>query len=336
MPADELKTSREYCGGMPGEDAVQLDVIADKLDEVSQCISRRLVSSDEGIERLLEHVVSGRGKMLRPAMVLLAGRCCGGETQKHIEIAAMVELVHIATLLHDDVIDEAQSRRGSKTINALWGDRPAVLLGMLLLGKVFSMGGEVDMPEVSQELSCAAIRICEGEMGQNLLKDSRQVSEQEYITIVRDKTASLFGSSCYLGGFASGADEGTLASLREFGICVGVAFQITDDLLDISGDEGDMGKTLGSDLAKRKMTLPMIHFLEQTNAGDRESVIERLSQFDRAELREALAGTGSYDHAKAEAKRYSERACRAISELRDSPAKRTLLEIAEYSASRGV
>lgn len=336
MPADNPKDGQVYVGGTSASFAVRLDLIADKLDEVRRCISQRLVSSDGGVEDMLAHVVGGRGKMLRPAMVLLAGKCCGGITKKHIETAAMAELVHIATLLHDDVIDEAKSRRGTKTINTLWGDRPAILLGMLLLSKVFSMGNELDMPEVSQELSCAAIRICEGEMGQNLLKESRQVSEQEYITIVRDKTASLFGSCCYLGGLASGVDEQTTASLREFGICSGVAFQITDDLLDITGDENDMGKTLGSDLAKRKMTLPVIHMLEQLSGDERDAAIERLGNVSRSQLRDMLKATHSLEYAIQAAQEYSQRACRSLDVLKECQAKRTLLEIAEYSASRSV
>ena len=334
MPADDQIDRQSFSDDASDAPDLCLDMIADELDDVRQCISQRLTSSSGGVGGMLSHVADGRGKMLRPAMVLLAGKCCGGVTKKHIEIAAMVELVHIATLLHDDVIDEARSRRGAETVNARWGDKAAVVLGMLLLDKVFSMGTGLDMPEISRELSMAAIRVCEGEMGQNLLKNSWVVNEKEYIAIVRDKTASLFGSCSYLGGLAGGADTETLEQLREFGICLGIAFQITDDLLDITGDEDDMGKTLGSDLAKRRMTLPMIHFLARSNESDRPGVVEELSTISRDRLVDILRDAGSYDHACSAAKDYGRRACKAITSLCDSDAKQALLSIADYAASR--
>ena len=228
--------------------------------------------SAEDINQLFEYVRSRSGKMLRPGLVLLAGRCCGNLTDEHIRIAAMVEMIHNATLLHDDVIDQGQRRRGKPTINSLWGNDSAVLMGDFLLSRVFKLCAEIK-PELIKVIAAAAVRLCEGELKQIMQKQYWQLSEPEYIEVITEKSAVLFSSCCSIGAILSQADESQVQSLSEFGLNAGIAFQITDDLLDIVGNEKDTGKTSGNDLDQRKLTLAVIHLLRTVGIKEKKTVI---------------------------------------------------------------
>ncbi len=189
-----------------------------------------------------------------------------------IRIAAIVELIHNATLLHDDVIDGGQKRRGLPTVNSLWGNESAVLLGDFLLGKAFRICADLG-PEITNIIAGTAVRVCEGELRQVTERQNWQLSESEYIDIITEKSAALFSSCCLLGGLLAGAGETQARSLACFGLNAGIAFQITDDLLDIIGDESKTGKTLGSDIDKNKLTLAVIHLLRALDEREKSAVI---------------------------------------------------------------
>jgi octaprenyl-diphosphate synthase len=292
------------------------------------------------INRLLEYVSGRSGKMIRPGLVLLAGRCCGKITDEHIRIAAIVEMIHNATLLHDDVIDEGQRRRGQPTINSLWGNESAVLLGDFLLSRVFRICAELE-PQVAGVIAAATIRICEGELRQIVQRQNWQLSESEYVNIITEKSAALFSSSCYLGGLLAQGTEAQVQSLAAFGLNAGIAFQITDDLLDIVGDESKTGKTLGSDADKNKLTLAVIHLLRAVDEKEKNAVINsylerKNAQYDKDTLAETLSRYGSLEYARNRAQEFVAGAERALAGLQESDAKKALIETARFMASRAV
>ena len=315
-------------------------LIDSQLSRVKALINEQLTSPAGAgdVNRLLKHVRGRSGKMIRPGLVLLAGGCCGKITDEHIQVAAIVEMIHCATLLHDDVIDEGQKRRGRPTINNLWGNESAVLLGDFLLGRVFEMCAELG-PPVAKVIAGVAVRVCEGELRQIIQRQNWQLSESEYIDVITEKSAVLFSSSCQLGALSAQATETQARSLAEFGMNAGIAFQITDDLLDIIGDESKTGKTLGRDADKHKLTLAVIHLLGA--AGEREkgavisSYLER-KQYDKEALREMLGRYGSLEYTHSRAQEFVARAVGALGDLKESAAKDALIETAKFITGRVV
>ena len=315
-------------------------LIDSQLSRVKELINEQLTSPAGAgdVNRLLKHVRGRSGKMIRPGLVLLAGGCCGKITDEHIQVAAIVEMIHCATLLHDDVIDEGQKRRGRPTINNLWGNEAAVLLGDFLLGRVFEMCAELG-PPVAKVIAGVAVRVCEGELRQIIQRQNWQLSESEYIDVITEKSAVLFSSSCQLGALSAQATETQARSLAEFGMNAGIAFQITDDLLDIIGDESKTGKTLGRDADKHKLTLAVIHLLGA--AGEREkgavisSYLER-KQYDKEALREMLGRYGSLEYTHSRAQEFVARAVGALGDLKESAAKDALIETAKFITGRVV
>jgi octaprenyl-diphosphate synthase len=315
-------------------------LIGDQLSMVRKIINEQLtVTSKNGdIKELLEHISSRSGKMIRPGLVLLAGRCCGKTTDEHINVAAIIEMIHNATLLHDDVIDEGKQRRGLPTINSLWGNESAVLLGDFLLSRVLKMCAELN-PKAAKVIAAAAVRLCEGELRQVVQKHCWQLSETEYLDVITEKSAVLFSSSCYLGGLLAGADKSQAQSLADFGLNTGIAFQITDDLLDIVGDESKTGKTLGSDVDKHKLTLALIHLLKAVDEREKNTIINSFldrkdAQYDKNALVEILGRYGSLEYARSRAREFVATAKQALADLKQSDSKDALIETAEFIAGR--
>ncbi len=282
-----------------------------------------------------DHLRAGSGKMLRPGMVLLAGACFGTLTDAHIQVSAMVEMIHHATLLHDDVLDEGCQRRGLPTANCLWGNEAAVLLGDYLLSQVFRMAAELDAP-VAKVLAQTAARVCEGELRQTVHQRDWQLTEAQYLEIITQKSASFFAGCCRLGAMLSHAEAGPIEAVAQFGLLAGIAFQITDDLLDIAGDESRAGKTLQSDLAKDKPTLAVIHLLRTLDAARQGQVRALLESPDGTgrELAVVLERAGSLRYAQEQAAAYVARAIQALAEVPASPAKEALIETARFMANR--
>jgi len=282
-----------------------------------------------------DHLKAGSGKMLRPGMVLLAGACFGPLTEEHARVSAMVEMIHHATLLHDDVMDDGCKRRGVPTANSLWGNECAVLLGDFILSRVFQMAADL-APAVAKILAQTAVRVCEGELRQTVQKRNWQLSEAQYLEIITEKSASFFGGCCQLGAMLSQAAEDQVESLGRFGLLAGIAFQITDDLLDIAGDEKRTGKTPQSDLAKDKPTLAVIHLLRTIDVPRRAQVRHVLesSEQPRRELVDLLERQGSLQYARETAADYVAQAVDALEHVPAGPAKDALVETARFMANR--
>jgi len=310
-------------------------LIAEDLMKVRELIDEQLSDSDIYISRLVEFFGKYRGKMIRPGLVLLAAAACGEIKQTHIHVAAIFEMIHSATLLHDDVIDEGQKRRGRATVNSIWGNESAVLLGDFLLSRVFKMCSELE-PRFIKIISVAVSQTCEGELKQISQKQNLELSEAEYIDIISNKSASLFSSCCCLGGLLAGTDEKQANSLAEFGLNLGIAFQITDDLLDIIGDETKAGKSLGSDVDKQKLTLAVIHLLKQADKKDKKVLMKKLTDDEKGKkhLLEMLKSSQSLTYAKRRAREFADKAICSLACLKTSDAKDALIETAEFAISR--
>jgi len=296
------------------------------------------------------------GKMLRPGLVLLSHRLISSQRQKKqsqpstgsydgsrhsdvlIRAAAVIELIHNATLLHDDVIDGGLQRRQRATINSLWGNESAVLLGDLLLGGVFKMCADLGL-ELSAVIADCAVRTCEGELRQIARAKDKKVwslSESEYIDIITEKSAVLFSSSCVVGGLVAGANQRQRQALADFGLNAGIAFQIADDLLDIIGDQDKTGKTLGTDAAKTKLTLAVIHFLKTAENLQKTALIKELSggHQDKQAFVSMLRSAGSMEYAGRQAEGYADKAVSALGDFEQNEITEAMIDTARFMAQR--
>ncbi len=333
----QVPAHRDISGQSARTAASVFGLVERHLNEVKELIAQQLnVTATNGdIHELLEYVSAQSGKMMRPGLLLLAGASCGKITDKHIRAAAIVEMIHNATLLHDDVIDEGQKRRGRPTINSLRGNELAVLVGDFILSRVFRMCSELE-PRVAKVIAEAAIRVCEGELRQVVQRRNWRLSEHEYIDIITDKSAALFRSCCRIGGLLPQADELHVRLLGEFGLNAGIAFQITDDLLDIVGNECETGKTLGSDADKNKPTLATIHLLQNAGAEQRQIIEGWLADpvNSRTRLLDVLDSHGSLEYSRRRARDYAAGAIGVLSDLPESDAKDALIETARFIIRR--
>lgn len=280
-----------------------VSLLTGQLEQVAIIFERQLASDMSAVNTLCMHVEQYRGKMLRPSLVLLSGMAASGDagdgatlTEKHRIVAAVVEMIHMATLVHDDVLDESLVRRRGGTVNHLWGNETAVMLGDYLISNSFHLCSTVGDPTVNLALGAVTNTLCEGELVQLHHRNNYSIDREMYMEIVRRKTASLIGECCRLGGFVSGAADDLCAALMRFGSGLGVAFQIQDDLLDLVGDPAVLGKPLGQDLDKGKLTLPLIDHLAQASQqerGETLSLIMRGGSGDAASLRARLVESGA-------------------------------------------
>ncbi len=297
--------------------------------------------------------------MIRAALALLSYRAVRDCTlqQQHnsdrhyeaISVAAIMEMLHNATLLHDDVIDEGTKRRGLPTVNHLWGNDSAVLLGDFLLSRVLKMSTDLE-PQLQRLIAAAAARTCEGELRQIAQRKNWRLTEAEYIDIIADKTAALFDCCCRLGALLAGANDDRLEALCSSGHNLGIAFQITDDLLDIIGNETTSGKTLGRDFAANNITLPVIHLLSAVAPGEKNALISQFIRRSQGEgglskeahrsqqpvvsrvepLAKLLKLHGTSDYVRKRAKQFAAHAIASLDCLEDGPAKKALIDTAAY------
>lgn len=287
------------------------------------------------LEPLLGYLNARLGKMIRPGLVLLAGRCFGPITDRHIEVAAIVEMIHGATLLHDDVVDEGQVRRGAATINRVWGNESAVLLGDFVLSRVFRLVADLE-PAVAKVVSDTAMRVCEGELRQAAHRDNWQLTEAEHLDIITEKSASFFSGCCRLGALLAGADEPQIEALASYGLHAGIAFQIIDDLLDIAGSERKTGKTVRCDLNQRKLTLALIHLGQTVDPTVRDEIWAMLDSpvESNAKLAEMLRDNGSLQYARDRALEHVRQAETSLASLPSTEAKDALVETARFVVNR--
>ncbi len=307
------------------------------MQAVDAVIRQRLHSDVALVRQVAEYIISAGGKRLRPALVLLCAGALGYQGTRHHELAAIVELIHTSTLLHDDVVDESDLRRGRETANALFGNAASVLVGDFLYSRSFQMMVDIGNMRVMSVLSDATTIIAEGEVLQLMNCHDADVDEERYLQVIRYKTAKLFEAASRLGAIIGGADAETEQRLADYGTCLGTAFQLIDDVLDYSGAEGETGKHLGDDLAEGKPTLPLIHVLTHGTPEQRDcvrSAIETGGRDDFPAVLAAIHATGALEHTKKQAKAEADRAAATINALPASPYKDSLLELSAFAVAR--
>jgi octaprenyl-diphosphate synthase len=311
--------------------------IADDMRAVDAVIRARLHSDVVLIRQVAEYIIASGGKRLRPALVLLAAGATGYRGTHHHELAAVVEFIHTATLLHDDVVDESEMRRGNKTANALFGNAASVLVGDFLYSRAFQMMVTVDSMRVMQVLADATNTIAEGEVLQLLNCHNADVDAPAYLRVIRYKTAKLFEAGARLGGILGRSAPEVEEGLACYGMHLGTAFQLIDDVLDYSGDEHATGKHLGDDLAEGKPTLPLIHVMQHGSAAQAGLVrhaIEHGGRDDFSSVLAAIRATGALEEATRMAVAEADLAVTALASLPDSTHRESLLELARFSVSR--
>jgi len=245
-------------------------LVQSQLDQVEARIIQQAAAFDPAVEGYVSYAIGGRGKRLRPLVALLAGGATGDINSDHVDLAVIVELIHLATLVHDDVMDEAERRRAQPTVNARWGNTLSILLGDCLFAHALTLSTNFENSEIGRAIAQAASEICSGEMIQTQRRFDLKLGVQDYLRIVKMKTGSLFATAAELGATISEADANAIEILKDFGMRIGTAYQIYDDCLDIAGNETATGKTLGTDLRKGKFTLPVLFFLRAATEFERE------------------------------------------------------------------
>ncbi len=311
--------------------------VADDMQQVDALIRARLDSDVALVRQVAEHIVAAGGKRLRPALLLLAAGALDCRGPACHELAAVIEFIHTATLLHDDVVDESQLRRGRRTANAAFGNAASVLVGDFLYSRAFQMMVGLENLRVMQVLADATNTIAEGEVLQLMNCHDPDVDEARYLDVVRRKTAKLFEAAARLGGVLGGAAAELEQGLAAYGMHLGTAFQVVDDVLDYSGAAQETGKSLGDDLAEGKPTLPLIRVMQAGSAAQRVLVRRAIVEGGRedfAPVLAALRATRALDYARAAAQREAEMAARAIAALPASEHKESLLELADFAVSR--
>lgn len=318
--------------------ALALSLAGEDLRRVDALILQRVAAEIPLIKEIAQHIIASGGKRLRPLLTLLAARACGYNTgDRHVNLAACVEFIHTATLLHDDVVDESALRRGLATANAVFGNKASVLVGDFLLAQAFQLM-VIDGIDSLRILSDAAAIIARGEVKQLMTEGAPETPKEQYLDVIACKTAALFASACELGGIVSGCSE-MRAPLRAYGEAIGIAFQLVDDALDYSADQATLGKTVGDDFREGKITLPVIHAwaagTEQERAFWRRTLeAQEQREGDLAAAIEIINKNHSISASLAEARRYCETATAALTPLPTSPAKEALLEIVDFCVKR--
>jgi octaprenyl-diphosphate synthase len=322
-------------------------VLGATLLRVERRVAQALASDLQPVQDLVTHAQRYHGKMLRPMLVTLAGLAVDPRaaqradeshvTDAHVTLGAVVEMIHLSTLIHDDVLDEADQRRRLTTVNRLVGNEAAVILGDYLFSAAYRLCGQLGDAHAVVRIGQTGMTLCAGELVQLHNRGNFSLDLPTYHRIIDHKTASLIAVACELGARASACPPAHAQLLADFGTRLGLAFQIQDDLLDLAGDQAVVGKSLGKDAEKGKLTLPVIHHLTVAAPADRARTLELLAQASagaRAALASQLALTGSHDHARAQAQGHIDQAKALLATLHDSPARRTLHAMADAVVQR--
>lgn len=312
---------------------------SDDLNKVNEVILRRMRSSVELIPQLAGHIIAAGGKRLRPMLTLAAARMCGHKGERHIALAAAVEFIHTATLLHDDVVDDSALRRGRATANAVWGNKASVLVGDFLFSRAFQLMVEDGSLSVLDILSRASATIAEGEVQQLVTANDTATSEQAYLEVIRCKTAALFASACRIGAVVAGRSRVEEEALESYGLNLGIAFQLVDDVLDYSAAQATLGKTVGDDFEDGKITLPVILAFRRGDDEERSfwrRTLEDMTQ-NEPDLASAIAlmeRHGSLRDTVERARHYGSIARDALGIFTDGPEKAALLEVIDFCIDR--
>lgn len=313
------------------------EFLADDLRAVDRVIRERLRSDVVLVRQISEYIIGSGGKRLRPLLVLLSARACGYQGTAHHELAAVVEFIHTATLLHDDVVDESSLRRGRATANALFGNSASVLVGDFLYSRAFQMMVSVENMAVLRVLADATNTVAEGEVMQLMNCHDPDIDEPRYLQVIRYKTAKLFEAAGRLGAILGRAASPVESAMAEYGARLGTAFQLIDDVLDYSGDREQTGKNLGDDLAEGKPTLPLIHALRSGSPEQVRLVRQAIEAggLDKLEpVVKTIQESGALDYTRRRAREEADAACAALRHLPDSTARNCLLELADFAVGR--
>ena len=314
--------------------------LAEDMEAVNVLIRGRMASEHAPrIPQVTAHLVEAGGKRLRPLLTLAAARLCGYGGPYHVHLAATVEFIHTATLLHDDVVDESTRRRGRPTANLLWDNKSSVLVGDYLFSRSFQLMVETGSLRVLDILANASATIAEGEVLQLTAAQDLATDERIYLQVVRGKTAALFSAATEVGGVIAGAPEEQVRALFTYGDALGVAFQIVDDLLDYGGSASQIGKNVGDDFRERKLTLPVIKAVAKADATERAFWVRTIEkgQQDEGDLEQALAilaRHGAMEAARADALAWAATAREALAALPDHPLREMLTDLADYVVAR--
>ena len=312
-------------------------IVASEFEQVNQLIVEQLHSDVPMVENVGHYIVDAGGKRLRPLLVLLSAAALGGCEAAHVKLAAIIEFIHTATLLHDDVVDISSLRRGRPTANAEFGNAPSVLVGDFLYTRAFQLMVQLDDMDILQHMANTTNTIAEGEVLQLTRAGDADTTEAQYLEVITRKTAILFAAGCWGAARLHGRDEQTRQALHAFGLNLGIAFQMIDDVLDYEGDPAAMGKNVGDDLTEGKPTLPLIHTLRQGTAAEQDLVRHAITAKTADGIDDVLAAVqrcGALDYTRAEAQRYHDQALAQLAVLPDSAARNALQQITELSINR--
>ena len=308
-----------------------------ELDLMNKILVDRLDSNVDLISQMSQYIINSGGKRIRPLLLLICAKATEYDGDYHYSMAVVIELIHTATLLHDDVVDQSETRRGQETANELWGNAPSVLVGDFLYSRAFEIMVEPDSMEIMRILSKATNQISEGEVLQLLNIKNANVTQAEYFKVIERKTACLFKAACQIAGILSSADQKVINAMGSFGMHLGNAFQIIDDTLDYESDSNIIGKEIGDDLSEGKVTLPMIYALEKTKKVENKILKDAIKNADAShidQIVEILLNVDAFQYSRDIAKIESNRALESIDYLPDSKYKTALKLLCELSLER--
>lgn len=314
-----------------------LEVIQPELERVNTTIIKGLHSEEPLVEDIGHHLVNAGGKRLRPILVLLTAKALNYTGEHHTELAAIIEFIHSATLLHDDVVDVSSLRRGRPTANAKWGNAPSVLVGDFLYSRAFQMMVNIGSMDIMQILSKTTNVIAEGEVQQLANARNPDLSEEQYKNVIYKKTAALFEAACDCGASIANASPQLRGAMQKFGYHLGLAFQLMDDLLDYSGDSATLGKNIGDDLAEGKATLPIIYTLKKCQAQDADIIRNAIKNADSSALDSIITlvkTNGGLDYTRNEALAHAKSATEILETLESSPWQKSLIELTQFAVER--
>jgi octaprenyl-diphosphate synthase len=312
-------------------------IVADDFNTVNQLITEQLHSEVGLVENIGEYIFNAGGKRLRPLLVLLTAKSLCYSGNQHHSLAAVVEFIHTATLLHDDVVDVSKLRRGLPTANAQWGNAPSVLVGDFLLSRAFQMMVSMGNMGIMSILSNTMNMISEGEVQQLVNAKNPDISQENYYTVVHKKTAALFAAACETAAVLSAVPTQDCQQLKNYGYHLGMAFQLVDDMLDYSGNTEELGKNIGDDLAEGKLTLPLIYAMKNGSKKQTALIAESIREANCDHLNEIIAitqQTGALEFTYQQAKYHANTALLYLAKLADSQYRQTMTELAEFSFSR--
>lgn len=314
-------------------------LIQSDLEQVNQFIVDQLYSEVALVESIGHYIVDAGGKRMRPMLVLLCAKACGVSSSKHIDMAAVIEFIHTATLLHDDVVDMSTLRRGRPTVNAQWNNPSSVLVGDFIYSRAFQVLVSIGDMRIMEVMADTTNKIAEGEVLQLISKSTPNSTEELYMQVIHNKTAILFEAAAISGAMLAGADQGKIDALRNYGLQLGLAFQLIDDALDYMGDAEELGKNVGDDLAEGKSTLPLIYTMAHGSAADKELIQTSLQakSLEPEQLQEVIAlvkSSGAIDYTKELAAQKTASAVQSLDALPDSDYKNALKNLVEFSLHR--